>query len=102
MFDTISCKEDSKDDITHIIDKKLFEVYFNKYEGYVTESSLNSQSNISKTQSSNCENKSENSKKSSFKSSVNSKKENSEKSNSDKNILLKVDMLIRKILIKLI
>ncbi len=84
MFDTISCKEDSKDDITHIIDKKLFEVYFNKYEGYVTESSINSQSNISKSQSSNSENKSENSKKSSFKSSINSKKENSEKTNSDK------------------
>ena len=51
-YESISCKEDSKDDITNIIEKKLFEVYFKRYEGFDTESSKKSFSKKSKSKNS--------------------------------------------------
>ena len=41
-YESISCKEDSKDDISNIINSKLFEVYFKRYEGFDTQSSKKS------------------------------------------------------------
>ena len=79
-YESISCKEDSKDDITNIIETKLFEVYFKRYEGYDTESSKKSFSKKSKSNNSfNNDEKSESKYSKKSKSSFHNTKKNSVK-----------------------
>jgi GTPase SAR1 family protein len=81
-YESISCKEDSKEDITNIIDTKLFEVYFKRYEGFDTESSKKSFSKKSKSKNSvNNEEKSESKFSKKSKNSFHNSKNNSDKDN---------------------